>query len=270
MKAMAAAKECSDVAPAPAGSSGPRERRQTPPSLLSAMVDAGRPVPLAQGLSSTVKGEGQPSNHLTQWPEPSSLNTPRGKNPDSVQVEAVPPVPNVPTAGLGSGPGDALDWGLMEASQAAVDSDFPPPSTKPLTKSQRARAAAKAHKATAAAANATVPGYAPPLANPNNSMIPSSRIAPTWMRTATTDMIKRHQTDTSFRTVAAKVQNRTGAGFPKKNSPTNVGSTEVTVICKGGFTDKDKEATFHKCDPALFIQAAQRALSLRSKFPPHF
>lgn len=88
------------------------------------------------------------------------------------------------------------------------------------------------------------------------------------MRTATADMIKRHQADTGFRTVAAKAQNRTGAGFPKKNSPTPTGSTDVTVIHKGGFADKDQEAIFRKRDPALFVQAAQRALNLRSKFPP--
>ena len=268
VKAMAAAKERADVAPAPAGSSGPRERRQTPPSLPSAVVDAGRPVPSAQGLSSSAKGEGQHSHRFTQRPEPSSLNTPERNKPDSVQVEAVPPVPNVPTAGLGSGPGDARDWGLLEASQAVADTDFPLPSSKPLTKSQRARAATKARKAAAAVANASVPGYIPPPTNPNNSTISTSRIAPTWMRTATADMIKRHQADTGFRMVAAKAQNRTGAGFPKKNSPAPTGSTDVTVIRKGGFTDKDQEAIFRKRDPALFVQAAQRVLNLRSKFPP--
>ena len=88
------------------------------------------------------------------------------------------------------------------------------------------------------------------------------------MRTATADMIKRHQADTGFRTVATKAQNRTASGFPRNKTTTPAGSTDVTVIRRGGFPDKDKEATFRKRDPALFVQAAQRALNLRSKFPP--
>ena len=264
--AMASAKEHADVAPAPTGVSGPGERQQIPQGLSSAVVDAGRPVPSAQGHSSSAKGGEPPSHRFTQRPVPPSLNTPQGISPDHVQTEAVPPAPSAPTAGQGSGTGDAQDWGSLEASQAVNDTDFPLLTPKPkLSKSARVKANAKARKE---AINAAVPGYSPPTANPNNSAIPLSRIAPTWMRTATADMIKRHQADTGFHTVAAKVQNRMPAGYPKKNSPGPTGYTEVTVIRRGGFSDGDKEATFRKRDPALFVQAAQHALNIRSKFPP--
>lgn len=52
VKAPGVAKGHADVVPAPAGAPVPVERRQTPPGLLS-LVDAGRPMPTAQGQSSS-------------------------------------------------------------------------------------------------------------------------------------------------------------------------------------------------------------------------
>ena len=273
-KALGTATGRVDVLSAPTGSSsGSGERRQTPPGLAP-LVDATRLVPdpalvRAQGQSIKAKGGNDGSNCLTQQPTHTPLNTSQGQTPISAQKEAVPPTSDDPTAAQGSGNEGANDWGSTEypsGPKGNDNADFPPLEPTPqLSKKARAKANARARKE---AANATVPGYAPPTHNNNNSTIPLSRIAPTWMRTATADMIKRHQADTGFRTVAAKAQNRTATGFSKNKTPTPMGSTDVTVIRRGGFPDKDKEATFRKRDPTLFVQAAQRALNLRSKFPP--
>ena len=199
-----------DVLSAPTGSSsGSGERRQTPPGLAP-LVDATRFAPdpalvRAQGQATKAKGGNDGSNCLTQQPTHTPLNTSQGQTPVSVQKEAVPPTSNDPTAAQGSGNEGAKDWGLTEYPSGPEDNgnaDFPPLGPTPrLSKKARAKANANARKE---AANAAIPGYTPPTSNNNNSTIPLSRIAPTWMRTATAEMIKRHQADTGFRTVATK------------------------------------------------------------------
>ena len=268
VKATSTAKGCADVAPAPAGVPGPTERRQTPPRLPT-QVDAGRPVPKAQGLSSSAKGEGSASHCLTQQPGPLPLNTPQGTNLGDIQVEAVPPVPSDLTAARGSGAVDEPAWGEKEYPDVGTHDDAFPAleATTPSAKlGKKARAAAKKRMAREQA-NSSVPGYAPPARDPNGT-IPLSRIAPSWLRTTTAASTVQHQRNQGFRTVAAKVQNRGPSGTAKHSASPPSGITEVTVIRNGGITNREEEHAFRRRNPSSIVEAAQRALNARSKFPP--
>ena len=267
-KALGAAKGRADVAPAPAGAPVLAERRQTPPGLTP-LVDAGRPVPQAQGLSSSAKGGGSDSHCFTQQPVPTPLNTSQELHTGGVQVDAVPPAHTVPTAAQGSETVDKPAWGAKEYPDAAAENEAFPPLGEPSLPKRRGKAKAR-KAAAAAAANATVPGYAPPPGkDANNDTIPlTSRIAPTWVRTSTASMVQRQQANQDFRTVAAKVQNRSTAGNPKKGPAPLSGVTEVTVIRFGGAADAEAEAKFRQRHPSVIVEAAQRGLNARTKYPP--
>ena len=268
VKATSAAKGRADVAPAPAGAPGLTERRQTP-QRLPTQVDAGRPVPMAQGQSSSAKGVGSASHCFTQQPGPNPLNTPQGTNLGGIQVEAVPPAQSDLTAARGSGAGDKSAWGEKEYPDVAAHDDAFPTlekATAPGKLSKKARAAAK-KRAAREQANASVPGYAPPTAA-SSSFIPLSRIAPSWLRSTTAASTEQHQRNQTFRTVAAKVQNRGPSGTAKRSTSPPSGVTEVTVIRNGGIDNKEEEHAFRRRNPASIVEAAQRALNARSKFPP--
>ena len=269
VKATSAAKGRADVAPAPAGAPGPTERRQTPPRLPT-QVDAGRPVPMAQGLSSSAKGVGSASLCLTQQPGPNPLNTPQGTNPGGIQVEAVPPAPNDPTVARGSRTVDKPAWGEKEYPDVVAHDEAFPTLEKATDKlSKKAKASAK-KRAAREQANSQVPGYAPPAAAPlePNGIIPLSRIAPSWLRSTTAASTDQHQRNQGFRTVAAKVQNRGPSGSAKRSVSPPSGITEVTVIRNGGITNREEELAFRRRNPSSIVEAAQRALNARSKFPP--
>ena len=125
VKAPDVAKGCADVVPAPAGAPVPVERRQTPPGLPS-LVDAGRPVPTAQGQSSSAKGVGSGSHCLTQQPAPNPLNTSQELQTRGIQVEAAPPAPSNLTTTQGSGSVDTSAWGAKEYPDAGANDAFPP------------------------------------------------------------------------------------------------------------------------------------------------
>ena len=269
VKATSAAKGRADVAPAPAGVPGLTERRQTPPRLPT-QVDAGRPVPLAQGQSSSAKGVGSASHCLTQQPGPNPLNTPQGTNLGDIQVEAVPPALSDLTAAHGSGAVDESAWGKREYPDAvAHDEAFPTLEKASGKLSKRARTAAK-KRAAREQANSQVPGYAPPAVKPtgSNGTIPLSRIAPSWLRTTTAASTDQHQRNQGFHTVVAKVQNHGPSGSAKRSASPPSGVTEVTVIRNGGISNKEEELAFRRRNPASIVEAAQRALNARSKFPP--
>ena len=269
VKATSAAKGRADVAPAPAGVPGPTERRQTPPRLPT-QVDAGRPVPMAQGLSSSAKGGGSASHCFTQQPGPTPLNTPQGTNPGDIQVEAVPPVSSDLTAARGSGAVDKPAWGEKEYPDVVAHDEAFPTLEKAAGKlSKKAKASAK-KRAAREQANSQVPGYAPPASAPlePNGIIPLSRIAPSWLCTTTAASTDQHQRNQGFHTVAAKVQNRGPSGSAKRSASPPSGVTEVTVIRNGGITNREEELAFRRCNPSSIVEAAQRALNARSKFPP--
>ena len=268
VKATGTAKGRADVAPAPAGVPGPVVRRQTPTRMPSS-VDAGRPVPLAQGHSSTVKGVGSTSHCLTQQPGPNPLNTPLGQNPGDIQVDAVPPALSDPTAARGSGSVDKPAWGEKEYPDVGAHSDAFPTleATAPSTKlSKKARAAAR-KRAAKELANSLVPGYAPPVPD-SNGTVPLSRIAPSWLCTTTAASTVQHQRNQGFRTVAAKVQNRSPSGSAKRSASPPSGVIEITVVRKGGISDLAAEHAFCRRNPSSIVEAAQRALNARLKFPP--
>lgn len=190
------------------------------------------------------KGGNDGSHCFMQQPAHTSLNTPQGSTPALVQKEAVPPTINAPTAAQGSGLNGSSSWGSMEYSPAPVrDDGFPPlvNDAPKLSKKARAKANAKARKD---AVNAAVPGYAPPASDPNNSTIPLSCIALSWLRTTTAAMTHQHQHTQEFRKVAAKVQNHSPSGPAKGHSSTPPGVTEITVIRRGSTLSTDAEAAF--------------------------
>ena len=271
-KAMGAAKGPADVPSAPTGSiSGLGERLQTPPGL-SHLVDATRPTPepapaRAQERSTKAKGGNDDSPCFSQQPVHTPLNTPQGQAPVLVQTEAVPPAPNVPTVTQGCEKAGEQSWGSTEyPSGSKDDAEFPPLKGSSAKPGRKARATAK-KRAAAAQANATVPGHV--QADPNNATIPlTSRIAPTWVRTTTASMVQKQQANQGFRTVAAKVQNRSTSGIPKQGSHITPGVTEVTVIRFGGAADTAEEAKFRQRHPSVIVEAAQRGLNTRTKFPP--
>ena len=267
-KAPGAAKDRADVAPAPAGVPGPAVRRQTSPGMPSS-VDAGRPVPLAQGQSSTAKGVGSASHCLMQQPGPSPLNTPQGINTGDIQVDAVPPAHSDPTAARGSGTGDKPAWGEKEYPDAVAHDDAFPTlgETAPSGKlSKKARAVAK-KRAAREQANSQVLGYAPPVPN-SNETIPLSRIAPSWLHTTTASSTDQHQRNQGFRTVTAKVQNHGPLGTAKRSTSPPSGITEITVVRNGGISNKEEEHAFRRRNPSSIVEAAQWVLNARSKFPP--
>ena len=268
VKASGTAKGRTDVAPAPAGVPGPTERRQTPPRLPT-QVDAGRPVPMAQGQSSSAKGVGSASHCLTQQPGPSPLNTPQGTNRGDIQVDAAPPASSDLTAARGGGTVGKSAWGEKEYPDiAAHDEAFPTleKTTSSGKLSKKARAAAK-KRAAREEANSLVPGYAPPAAT-TTGIIPLSRIAPSWLRTTTAASIAQHQRNQDFHTVAAKVQNCGPSGSAKRSTSPPSGITEITVIRNGGIDNKEEERAFRRRGPTSIVEAAQCALNARSKFPP--
>ena len=270
-KAMGAAKGPADVPSAPTGSlSGPGERRQTPPGL-SHLVDATHPSPdpalaRAQEGSTKAKGGNDDSHCLTQQPVHTPLNTSQGQAPVLVQTEAVPPVSKVPTATLGREKAGEQSWGSTEyPSGQKDDAEFPPLGGSTAKLGRKARATAK-KRAAAEQANAAVPGHVP---DPDNATVPlTSRIAPTWVRTATASMVQKQQANQGFRSVAAKAQNRTASGNPKRGPAPISGVTEVTVIRFGGAADKDEESKFRQRHPSVIVEAAQRGLNTRTKYPP--
>ena len=124
-----------------------------------------------------------------------------------------------------------------------------------------------------AEANAHVPGYVPPPVSTYGGHIPlctTSRIAPTFVRITTAQVVQQQLVVQGFRTVASKAQHRKVTGVPSQHVAGNakLGCTEVTVIRFGGFEDKEREQVFIKCHPSAFVEAAQRRLNMVSKFPP--
>ena len=77
-----------------------------------------------------------------------------------------------------------------------------------------------------------------------------------------------HQNNQGFRTVAAKVQNRSPSGSAKRSASPPSGVTEITVVRNGGISNKEEEHAFRRRNPSSIVEAAQRALNTRSKFPP--